>query len=598
MELAKAMVIEQKSSGSSTLLAEREEPSYKYYLEKIGRSDLKEILTPKTPYVSVSLEVGVDKMPFTGGLGILEGDKLLEAELSGLPYTALTLAYSRRWNQSMDDYWQQENFETITPEDLDLERIGKTSVTIIGWNGEEIVKEIDICRKRFGNAQLVALYMGDLREVYYGDNDSEHRLFQQVVLGFGGQAAMEQQGISPSLLQVNESAPSFCALAYLDKQVTGGVSFSEALEATRRKTLYTNHTLVTAALSAFSREYFERLVIPNIKTEDVRSWLRGLIDHEGGHLDLNLLAFELAGRYNGVSKTHAEFSSFQYKKIDGSDIQFEANTNGIFMGRWAHWRFLDDYLSNRIIDRDHLMVPEAKRAIDDLDYDLRLDIKRQAKEELRGYLRRRVDQDGRSIDIPEESKIAVWSRRLARYKQPFMVLSNPDELAKILEEEDMHLVISGKVHEKDQSMHKHLRDELYVIRNHPILSRRVHFVQNYDVPLAEHLFAGADISLHTPRPGEEACGTSPWKAIINDTIVVSTEDGGLADKKPASYIKIEGDDIYDRLRQASREVDSHEARIKRVKGQLSDYLEIIPSGQMQARYIDLGYPQEELPQAA
>lgn len=570
------------------------------FLEAIGRPDLKEVLTPTTPYVSVSLEVGADKMPFTGGLGVLEGDKLLQAELSSLPYTAITLAYSERWSQSMEDYWQNENFETITPEDLDLERIGKTSVTIFGWQGEEIVKEIDICRKQFGNAQLLALYTDDLREVYYGTNNSEHRLFQQVVLGFGGQAAMEQQGISPSLLQVNESAPVFSALAYLDRLLADGMSFDEALNTTRQKTLYTNHTLVLAAVSSFSRELFERIVIPNIKTEEVKDWLRRMIDHGGGQLNLSLLAFELAGRQNGVSKTHVEICSFQFSKIDGSGVQFETNTNGIFLGRWAHPRFLEDYLQNKIIDSDHLMVDGAKEAIDHLDYDVRLDIKRQAREELVQYLKGTVNQNGEGTDIPAESKIAVWSRRLARYKQPFMYLEDPDKLAQFLEEEDIHFIMAGKVRKDDQAMHEHLRDELRVIRDHPILSKRVHFILDYDVELAKHLVSGADIWLNTPRRGEEACGTSPWKAIVNDTIVVSTEDGGLADKKPAPYIVIEGDEIYDKLRQASREAGNPESRIKRVKAQLKEYIDIVPSGEMQRRYINLGYSQEDslFPQAA
>ena len=568
------------------------------FLDSIARSDLKEVLTPQTPYVSVSLEVGADLMPFTGGLGILEGDKLLQAEASGIPYTALTLAYSQRWLQGLQDYWQTENFESVTPEDLGLSRIGKTKINIIGWNGEEIVKDVDICQKSFGSAQILALYMPDLREVYYGGNDSEHRFFQQVVLGFGGQAAMDQVGLSPSLLQVNESAPVFSAVANLDKLVESGLDFEQALAQVRAKTLFTNHTLVQAAVSSLSGEYFERLVIPNVKSEIVRDWLRGIIVQESGGLELSKLAFELSGVQNGVSQIHAEISSFNYRRLDGSSVHFEANTNGIFIGRWTHPRFLASYLQSVVVDKNYLMADSAQEMIDNLDYKERLSIKNQAKHELVSYLRGRIDQDGNPIELPQESKIAVWSRRLAGYKQPFMFLKDPEELARVLEQEDMHLIMAGKAHPTDELMKEHLRDNLNMIKRHPVLSARVHFVQDYDAELAQHLVAGADIWLNTPRPGEEACGTSPFKAIVNDTIVVSTEDGGLADKRPASYIVIEGDEIYDRLRQASQEASNPFLRVKRVKAQLKDYIDTIPSGQMQEKYINLGYPQQDLPQAA
>lgn len=597
MELTEEMVTaERQDVDASTLLANKEDHRYVHYLDRIGRPDLKEVLTLKTPYVSVSLEVGAHKMPFTGGLGVLEGDKLLQAELSGIHYTALTLAYSERWTQRLEDYYQKEDFEPITPEDLDLERIGRTSVNIIGWNGEHITKNIDICRKSFGNAQILALYSPDLKEVYYGNNNSEHRLFQQVVLGFAGQKALDDLNLSPSVIQVNESAPVFSAIAHLDKLVTSGLSFDEALEQTRKKTFFTNHTLVPAAVSTYPADYFERLVIPNIESEEVQGWLREAVSHEGDQL--SMLAFELSGKQNGVSKLHAEIASASYKRLDGDDVHFEANTNGIFLGRWAHHGFLSNLLEQGVIDEYHRKTDSAEQIIENMDWRGRLKIKRQAKDELVTYLKTRVDQNGNSVVIPPESKIAFWSRRMADYKQPFLLMKNPDELARVLEEEDMHLVMAGKAHPTETDMKDVLKIKLRDIQNHPVLRRRVHFVQDYDAELAKHLVSGADVGINTPIKGREACGTSPFKMIVNDTIVISTEDGGLADKKPAPYIVIEGNDIYGKLRQASDEVDNPFRRTRRVRAQLREFIDTVPSGQMQDKYINLAYPQDELPQAA
>lgn len=596
------MSADRKLAG--TAFQESEEPSnfphieariQKDFLEDIEREDAKEELTTTTSYSSVSLEVGVGKLSFTGGLGVLEGDKLLQAEKSKIPYTALTLAYSERWTQRLEHYFQIEDYETITPEDLGLKRVGKTSINIIGWHGEHIEKEIDICQKEYGSARVVALYSPDLREVYYGSNDSEHRLFQQVVLGFGGQKALDSLGLSPSLFQVNESAPVFSAIAHLDKLVQEGMEFDKALEATRDKTLFTNHTLVPAAVSNYPKDYFERLVIPNIESEAVRSWLRDAIEQEGDQL--SMLAFELSGMQNGVSKLHAEIASNSYKKLDGSSVHFEANTNGVFIGRWVHPRFLADLVEKGVVNENYLTTGQAAQVIEGMNWEERLEIKKQAKRELVEYLKTRSDQNGDAVEIPGDSKIAFWSRRMASYKQPFLLFEDPDQLARILEDEDIHLIMAGKVHPTDFIMKEGLKKKLQEIEGHPILKQRVHFVQNYDVELAKHLVSGADIGINTPIKGKEACGTSPFKMIANDTIVVSTEDGGLADKKPAPYIVTEGYDIYDKLHQASQEVDNPFLRTMRVRGQLAAYIDIIPSGEMQKKNINLGY-RKKLSQAA
>lgn len=570
------------------------------FLDEIGRPELKEVLTPGTPWVSVSMEVGVDRLPFTGGLGVLEGDKLLQAELSGIPYTALTLAYSKRWKQRLEEYYQIEDFETVTPEDLGLERIGKTSIKMIGWQGEEITKEVDICRKSFGSAQVVALYTPDLREVYYGSNDSEHRLFQQVVLGFGGQKALDSLNLSPSMIQVNESAPVFSAIAYLDKLVQNGLDFDEALAQTRKKTFFTNHTLVPAAVSNYPLDYFERLVMPNIESEQVQNWVRATLNAatERGGEQLSMLAFELAEKQNGVSKLQAKIASSSYEKIDGSRVHFEANTNGIFLKRWEHPTLLALDQKAGVVNSNFLPSHNAQQMIENIDDETVLEIQSQAKAELIEYLRGRRDQDGEPVEIPRGSKIIGWARRLASYKRPFMFLSDPEELARTLEDENLHFVMGGKVHPTDIGMKEALRDALITIHNHPVLSRRVHFVQDYDEEIGKYLYRGTDIWLNTPRKGEEACGTSSWKVIVNRRPVISVEDGGLADVTPAPYKVINGEeDIYEAIRQVSKEVDDARIALRRGKDELKAYSRTIPSGAMQEKNLNLGY-RKKLPQAA
>ncbi|KKR25618.1 MAG: hypothetical protein UT55_C0036G0008 [Candidatus Peregrinibacteria bacterium GW2011_GWE2_39_6] len=71
--------------------------NYSRFLDAIGRPGLKEVITRKTPWVSASMEVAYAQMPFTGGMGILTGDELHQAEKLGIPFRSLNLE---------QEYWQ------------------------------------------------------------------------------------------------------------------------------------------------------------------------------------------------------------------------------------------------------------------------------------------------------------------------------------------------------------------------------------------------------------------------------------------------------------------------------------------------------------
>lgn len=590
-----AVAVETSPRGKET---EERQPSF---FERISRPDLKEIITPKTPWVSISMEVAVDQMPFTGGMGILEGDKLQQAEKSQVPFVVVTLAYSERWDQNIEHFTQSELSESLTPEDLGLEKVGKVQVRA---NNDTI--DLDVCRQQGGNVGVVALYEPGLRELYYGSNASEHRLYQQVVLGFGGQKALDLPtlGFLPSVIHLNESAKVFSAVAFLDKLIKEGASFEEALAKTRQKTILTNHTLVPAATSVFSADLFGRYVFPNVESSEVRYWIEGMLDKRGGNLDLSILAFELAGRYNGVSKTHSQIASGEFKRFDGSQVNFEPITNGIFLDRWVDPGYLALYQQSQVIDQFDLPSQNYLEKVDGLETLELARIKADAKLKLNQYLERRVDQYGKPIQIPQDAKIAVWARRFAGYKRPWMLFERSEMLASILADEDMHLIIAGKAHPTDVQMKEEMRRILTLIDASPALRNRVHFVQNYDKELAQHLVSGSDIWLNTPQVGMAACETSPFKAIGNLTRVISTRDGGLADVDPPTYLEIKGEDyqeevdsLYFRLRQAAAENDHQEMWAAAVRRQLKAYLPIISGGRMLRQYIDFVFPPKDTFQA-
>jgi glycogen phosphorylase len=61
--------------------------------------------------------------------------------------------------------------------------------------------------------------------------------------------------------------------------------------------------------------------------------------------------------------------------------------------------------------------------------------------------------------------------------------------------------------------------------NQPRFRRRVVFLEDYDIDLAQHLVQGVDVWINTPRRPWEACGTSGMKVLVNGGLNCSILDG-------------------------------------------------------------------------
>ena len=55
--------------------------------------------------------------------------------------------------------------------------------------------------------------------------------------------------------------------------------------------------------------------------------------------------------------------------------------------------------------------------------------------------------------------------------------------------------------------------------------RRVVFLEDYDIALAQELVQGVDVWINTPRRPWEACGTSGMKVLVNGGLNCSIRDG-------------------------------------------------------------------------
>ena len=299
----------------------------------------------------------------------------------------------------------------------------------------------------------------------------------------------------------------------------------EAIVYVRKHTLYTNHTLLQAAEPEFHRSQFEKLVLPNIKSNAVRCWL--MEQFKNDRLRPNLLAIELTEAKNGVSKLHAQIANFRDRNDD--KVKFHAITNGIDLETWVLPEIISSYRNHGIIDKFDLPTEHFTESLKTLDIQEIRQLKRAGRRELNAILQHRRDQYNSVVQIPTDAILFDFKRRFANYKRPYMPFEHIETLRQILISHNAHYILAGKVHQGDSVMYQRLIDVLKLIDNDPVLRERVHYIQDYDEELGRALAVGSDIAINVPMIGLEACGTSWEKDIANLKLLISTSDGGVAD---------------------------------------------------------------------
>jgi starch phosphorylase len=120
----------------------------------------------------------------------------------------------------------------------------------------------------------------------------------------------------------------------------------------------------------------------------------------------------------------------------------------------------------------------------------------------------------------------VFSRRFAEYKRPYLILSNPEKLKKIVTNplRPVQIIFAGKSHPADYESKQLLKNAYQQVMDRGFQGR-IAFVEDYDMLLARELVRGADVWLNNPRRLQEACGTSGMKASMNGVINLSVRDG-------------------------------------------------------------------------
>ena len=556
----------------------------------VERTHLTKALSPERPYTYWTLELydQTNGIRGGGGLGVLAADTRRVAEQMEVPFVLITPFYPGESKQVMKDGRVFDEHLLVDYHDFGFRLVDSVYIKCCGN-----LCKLDVVEKRFKNTRIVCVTEPNFGELYSGMSGSDHRLYQEVSLGFGGYAALKLLGLKPAIIQLNEVATFFAALARLDELASNGMDFYEAVVYTRKHTLYTNHTLVQAAEAEFSEEQFERFVYPNLKSPAVRKWLKDKFDN--GQLKLSSVTIEIAELRSGVSKLHARVAN--YRDISGNKVKFRAVTNGIDLDKWVLPETLTFYRKSDIIDSIGLPTPGFQVALENLSCSKIREFKSIGRGILNDVLKNRPDQNGKILHFDDNDFIFDFKRRFVDYKRPDLPFRNLARLKEILKSHDAHYIISGRIHTGDSIMSRKLDKLLEAIENDDFLNTHVHYLANYDEQLAYGLSCGSNVAINVPIVGLEACGTSWMKDVANLNLLISTHDGGVADVSAENYLNVHGvneeeelDELYRRMEEAVSAWDNDFDLEFLIQKQLSAFLPVISGARMMNDYLNYLFP--------
>ena len=542
---------------------ERLERDLDDYLNGDRWAQRQDVPLPRVAYFSPEFGITGVMQTYSGGLGVLAGDHLKAASDLGLDLVGIGLLYRHGYfRQLLDsDGWQREAYPDLNPHGLPLRRLERNgSAHTIEVRLADRTVACAVWRADVGRVPLLLLDT-DLPEnapedrsvtdkLYGGDN--EHRLRQEIVLGFGGMRALDlardtgEVAAAPEVFHSNEGHAGFLGLERVRRFIVSeGLNWDEAIEASRSSVLFTTHTPVPAGIDVFPRHLMERY-FTNYAADcgiDLDRLMRLGQERPDGHehdFNMAVMGLRLASRANGVSQLHGTVARGMFASLwpdlAVGEVPIDAVTNGVHAATWVGPEVAATY--DRHLPADWAIDPAAWSRVVDLGDDELWRMRERSREQLvtqlRGWVRAQRERRGEpasvlgwTSEVFDPTALTIgFARRFAEYKRGTLLLRQPDRLRALMLSTDrpVQFVFSGKAHPRDDRG-KDLIRQLVRFSADPELRTRLVFVEDYDMDLASVLYAGVDVWLNNPRRPHEACGTSGEKAVLNGALHASTLDG-------------------------------------------------------------------------
>jgi starch phosphorylase len=527
--------------------------------------DASPVITPQNPVAYFCAEFGVhNSLPlYSGGLGILAGDHLKSASDLRVPLIAIGLLYRYGYfvQRLRTDGWQEEHYGETFPSELPIELVRNDHNTPLQI--EVLIRDRNVLaqvwRANVGHVQLYLLDTNIPENVetdrwvtghLYG-GDRETRIVQEMLLGIGGVRLLRRLGVTPHVFHLNEGHSAFLTLELAREVIQKErKTMAQATETVRAQCVFTTHTPVAAGndefdaalvLRCFGSGYLSELGL----TQDELLAL-GRVDpkNKEERFGLTPLAIRMCRSTNGVSRKHGEVSRALWQQLwpdkKVNEIPITHITNGVHAPTWSSP--LLRYLYEKYVGadwstqlRDRRLWQEGVARISDEELWIAHSL---LKERLVAFLRFRSFQSrraaGERADYIEAAKTMFdpktltigFARRVAGYKRWNLLLTDPDRLLDLINDEKrpVQFVFAGKAHPQDEGS-KRVLQQLAQWKYDARVRQRAVFLEDYDQEIARQLVQSVDVWLNVPRRPLEASGTSGEKVAMNGGLNLSILDG-------------------------------------------------------------------------
>ncbi len=338
-----------------------------------------------------------------------------------------------------------------------------------------------------------------------------------------------------------------------------GLEWDEAWEVTTKTCAYTNHTIMSEALEKWPIELFSRLLprvyqiveeinrrfIQDIEKKyagtgvNVQEKIRKMAIVYDGQVKMAHMAIVAGYSVNGVARLHTEI----LKKQELRDFyemfpeRFNNKTNGITQRRFLlHGNpLLADWVTAHIGDEWITDLPHISKlkvyASDAKAQQEFMNIKYQNKVRLAKYI---LEHNGVVVD--PRSIFDVQVKRLHEYKRQLLNILHVMYLYnEIKEHPEMDFyprtfIFGAKAaagYRNAKLTIKLINSVADVINNDASINGKIKvvFIENYNVAIAEEIFAASDVSEQISTASKEASGTGNMKFMLNGALTLGTMDG-------------------------------------------------------------------------
>ena len=510
-------------------------------------------------YFSMEFGLGEALPLYAGGLGVLAGDFLKAASDLGVPIIGIGLLYQEGYFRQMIDVAgrQTEAFPYNDPSSMPIEPARTEGGDWLHIPVELPGRTLLLRAWRVVVGRTV-LYLLDSNDPINGPVDrgitgklygggSEIRLMQEIALGVGGWRLIGALHPEIEICHLNEGHTAFVVLERARQFAQRHrLSFTEALWATRAGNVFTSHTPVDAGFDCFPIDllarYGQAWAAGELDLAEI--WKLGLDDDRvpGGTFNMAYLVAHGALLKFGVSRLHGAVSRriFQplYPRWPELEVPFDHITNGIHVPTWDSAAADEIWTAACGKDRWRRQPEDMRERIATIEDGTLWALRGNARAALVRNVRRRLalHLSGRG-HLPEVVALGEtvldpnvltlgFGRRFAAYKRPDLLLFDRARLARLLcnEAHPVQLVLAGKAHPDDEAGKRMIQEWIGFAQDQRF-RRRVVFLEDYDISLAQELVQGVDVWVNTPRRPWEACGTSGMKVLVNGGLNVSTLDG-------------------------------------------------------------------------